>query len=329
MMVNLSKPITIEQVADLSAQVVQEVEKAVVGKRAVLNQMMAAFLSSGGHILLEDYPGLAKTLVANSFATALGLGFNRIQFTPDLLPGDITGGYVFDSNQNRFQLRTGPLFANIVLADEINRASPKTQSALLEAMQEYQVTLEGESLPLPDPFIVIATQNPIEYEGTFPLPEAQLDRFMVKLSIGYPKPDEEVEILSRRAERKQDKVALQAVIAPEVFLAMRAAVEGVYIDPDVRRYIVDLVAATRQHSQVVVGVSPRGSLTLLKLARAWAAIQGRDFVIPDDIKEFTRPALAHRLVLDPNLWGSKKSENMVIDQVVAAVRVPVIQGTHE
>lgn len=329
MMVNLSKPITIEQVADLSAQVVQEVEKAVVGKRAVLNQMMAAFLSSGGHILLEDYPGLAKTLVANSFATALGLGFNRIQFTPDLLPGDITGGYVFDSNQNRFQLRTGPLFANIVLADEINRASPKTQSALLEAMQEYQVTLEGESLPLPDPFIVIATQNPIEYEGTFPLPEAQLDRFMVKLSIGYPKPDEEVEILTRRAERKQDKVALQAVIAPEVFLAMRAAVEGVYIDPDVRRYIVDLVAATRQHSQVVVGVSPRGSLTLLKLARAWAAIQGRDFVIPDDIKEFTRPALAHRLVLDPNLWGSKKSENMVIDQVVAAVRVPVIQGTHE
>ncbi len=328
-MVNLSKPITIEQVADLSAQVVQEVEKAVVGKRAVLNQMMAAFLSSGGHILLEDYPGLAKTLVANSFATALGLGFNRIQFTPDLLPGDITGGYVFDSNQNRFQLRTGPLFANIILADEINRASPKTQSALLEAMQEYQVTLEGESLPLPDPFIVIATQNPIEYEGTFPLPEAQLDRFMVKLSIGYPKPDEEVEILTRRAERKQDKVALQAVIAPEVFLAMRAAVEGVYIDPDVRRYIVDLVAATRQHSQVVVGVSPRGSLTLFKLARAWAALQGRDFVIPDDIKEFTRPALAHRLVLDPNLWGSKKSENMVIDQVVAAVRVPVIQGTHE
>jgi len=329
MMVNLSKPITIEQVADLAAQVIQEVEKAVVGKRAVLTQMMAAFLSSGGHILLEDYPGLAKTLVANSFATALGLGFNRIQFTPDLLPGDITGGYVFDSNQNRFQLRTGPLFANIILADEINRASPKTQSALLEAMQEYQVTLEGESLPLPDPFIVIATQNPIEYEGTFPLPEAQLDRFMVKLSIGYPKPDEEVEILTRRAERKQDKVALQAVIAPEVFLAMRAAVEGVYIDPDVRRYIVDLVAATRQHSQVVVGVSPRGSLTLLKLARAWAAIQGRDFVIPDDIKEFTRPALAHRLVLDPNLWGSKKSENMVIDQVVAAVRVPVIQGIHE
>ena len=278
MTTNASTPITIEQVASLSDQIIQEVEKAVVGKRQVLTQMMAAFLSSGGHILLEDYPGLAKTLIANSFASALGLGFNRIQFTPDLLPGDITGGYVFDSNQNSFQLRKGPLFTNIVLADEINRASPKTQSALLEAMQEYQVTLEGESLALPNPFIVIATQNPIEYEGTFPLPEAQLDRFMVKLSIGYPRPEEEDEILKRRAERKQDNVALQAVITPEVFLAMRAAVEEVYIDPDVRRYIVELAASTRRHQQVVVGVSPRGSLALLKLTRAWAAIQGRDFV---------------------------------------------------
>lgn len=318
--------LTSEQVAEFSARVIQEVEKAVVGKRAVLNQLMAAFLTSGGHILLEDYPGLAKTLIANSFAEALGLAFNRIQFTPDLLPGDITGGYVFDSNQNVFQLRQGPLFANIVLADEINRASPKTQSALLEAMQEFQVSLEGESLALPNPFIVIATQNPIEYEGTFPLPEAQLDRFMVKLSVGYPGPEEEDEILKRRTERKQDKVALQATITPEVFLAMRAAVEGVYIDPDLRRYIVELVASTRQHPQVVVGVSPRGSLTLLKLARAWAAIQGRDFVLPDDIKAFAQPALAHRLLLDPNLWGSKKVENAVIEQVVAGVRVPVIQA---
>ena len=326
---NVSTSITIEQVATLSAQIVQEVEKAVVGKRQVLTQMMAAFLSSGGHILLEDYPGLAKTLIANSFASALGLGFNRIQFTPDLLPGDITGGYVFDSNQNSFQLRKGPLFTNIVLADEINRASPKTQSALLEAMQEYQVTLEGESLALPKPFIVIATQNPIEYEGTFPLPEAQLDRFMIKLSIGYPRPEEEEEILKRRAERKQDNVALQAVITPDVFLAMRAAVEEVYIDPDVRRYMVDLAASTRRHQQVVVGASPRGSLALLKLARAWAAIQGRDFVVPDDVKIFARPTLAHRLVLDPNLWGSNKTENTVIDQVLSSVRVPVIQGAHE
>ncbi len=321
--------ITIEKVAELSAQVIAEVEKAVVGKNTVLTQMMAAFLSSGGHILLEDYPGLAKTLIANSFASALGLEFSRIQFTPDLLPGDITGGYIFDSNKNLFQLRKGPIFANIVLADEINRASPKTQSALLEAMQEYQVTLEGETLALPTPFIVIATQNPIEYEGTFPLPEAQLDRFMVKLSIGYPAPQEEDEILRRRAERKQDVVALQAVITPEIFLAMRAAVEEVHVEPDLRRYIVDLVASTRHNRQVVVGVSPRGSLALLKLSRAWAAIQGRDFVIPDDIKLFTQPALAHRLVLDPSLWGLKKTENAVIEGVVAATTVPVIQGKHE
>src|SRR5512144_847351 len=289
MTINASALITIEQVACLSAQIIQEVEKAVVGKRHVLTQMMAAFLSSGGHILLEDYPGLAKTLIANSFASALGLGFNRIQFTPDLLPGDITGGYVFDSNKNSFQLRKGPLFANIVLADEINRASPKTQSALLEAMQEYQVTLEGETLALPNPFIVIATQNPIEYEGTFPLPEAQLDRFMVKLSIGYPSPEEEDEILKRRAERKKDLGPLQAIITPDTFLEMRAAVEEVYIDPDVRRYMVDLVGKTRRHRQVVVGVSPRGSLALLKLARAWAAIQGRDYVLPDDVKQFIQP----------------------------------------
>jgi MoxR-like ATPase len=329
MTTSASTPIMIEQVASFSDQIIQEVEKAIVGKRQVLTQIMAAFLTSGGHILLEDYPGLAKTLIANSFASALGLGFNRIQFTPDLLPGDITGGYVFDSNQNSFQLRKGPLFTNIVLADEINRASPKTQSALLEAMQEYQVTLEGESLALPNPFIVIATQNPIEYEGTFPLPEAQLDRFMIKLSIGYPRPEEEEEILKRRAERKQDNVALQAVITPEVFLAMRAAIEEVYIDPDVRRYMVDLAASTRRHPQVVVGVSPRGSLALLKLTRAWAALQGRDFVVPDDVKLFARPALAHRLILDPNLWGSNKTENAVIDQVLSAVRVPVIQGIHE
>ena len=324
-----STPLTIEQVAGLSARIIQEVEKAVIGKHAVLNQMMAAFLSSGGHILLEDYPGLAKTLIANSFATALGLAFSRIQFTPDLLPGDITGGYVFDSNQNQFQLRRGPVFANIVLADEINRASPKTQSALLEAMQEYQVTLEGESLTLPNPFIVIATQNPIEYEGTFPLPEAQLDRFMVKLSIGYPSPAEEAEILKRRAERKHDTVDLQAVIEAGTFLAMRAAVEEVYVDPDVQRYIVNMVTASRGHRQVAVGASPRGSLALLKLARAWAAIQGRDFVIPDDVKEFIQPALGHRLVLEPSLWGTPRTENAIITEVAASISVPVIKAAHE
>jgi MoxR-like ATPase len=329
MATNISTPLTIEQVADYSARVVQEVEKAVIGKHEVLNQMMAAFLSSGGHILLEDYPGLAKTLIANSFATALGLEFSRIQFTPDLLPGDITGGYVFNSNQNQFQLRRGPVFANIVLADEINRASPKTQSALLEAMQEYQVTIEGESQALPDPFIVVATQNPIEYEGTFPLPEAQLDRFMIKLSIGYPSPIEEDEILKRRTERKHDEVNLQAVITPDTFIAMRTAVEEVYVDPDVRRYIVAMVTASRKHRQVAVGASPRGSLALLKLARAWAAIQGRDFVVPDDIKHFTPVALMHRLVLEPSLWGTPHSENAIIAEVMAATSVPVIQATHE
>jgi MoxR-like ATPase len=324
-----SKQMKIDQVAELSTQVIQEVEKAVVGKREVLQLMMAAFLSSGGHILLEDYPGLAKTLIANSFAMALGMQFKRIQFTPDLLPGDITGGYVFESEQNRFMLRKGPIFTHILLADEINRASPKTQSALLEAMQEYQVTLEGETLPLPDPFIVIATQNPIEYEGTFPLPEAQLDRFMVKLSIGYPSPDEEDEIIKRRAERKKDVVTLQAIISPVTFLTMRETVEGVYVDPDVRRYMVSLVAKSRSHRQISVGVSPRGSLALLKLTRAWAAIQGRNYVVPDDIKQFSQPALAHRIILDSSLWDTKKSENSMIAEITNSVSVPVLNPANE
>jgi MoxR-like ATPase len=328
-MIENTAPISIEQVADLVECVVQEVEKAVVGKREVLQLMMAAFLSSGGHILLEDYPGLAKTLIANSFAKALGIQFKRIQFTPDLLPGDITGGYVFESDQNRFMLRKGPIFTNILLADEVNRASPKTQSALLEAMQEYQVTLEGETQSLPNPFIVIATQNPIEYEGTFPLPEAQLDRFMVKLSIGYPTPEEEDEILKRRAERKEDVVDIQAVIGPETFLAMRAKAEEVYVDPDVRRYMVDLATKSRSHRQVAVGVSPRGSLALLKLTRAWAAIQGRDYIIPDDIKQFIQPALAHRIILDPSLWDVKKSENTVIAEISQSVSVPVLKPGNE
>jgi MoxR-like ATPase len=323
------KSLTCRETADLCAQVIQEVEKAVVGKRPVLGLMMAALLSSGGHILLEDFPGLAKTLIANSFATALGMSFKRIQFTPDLLPGDITGGYVFNSSQNQFMLRKGPIFANILLADEINRASPKTQSALLEAMQECQVTLEGETEGLPLPFIVIATQNPIEYEGTFPLPEAQLDRFSVRLSIGYPKPEEEDEILRQRSERGKDGVDLQAVVSPEIFLAMRAAAEDVYVDPDVRRYIVDLVAKTRQHRQVVVGASPRASIALLKLSKAWAAIQGRDFVLPDDIKPFIQPVLAHRIVLDPTLWDVKTSDRAVIDEVIRLVPVPVLPQRNE
>jgi MoxR-like ATPase len=329
MIINDPNHISIDQVADLSERIVQEVEKAVVGKRETLNLMMASLLSPGGHILLEDFPGLAKTLIANSFATALGMDFKRIQFTPDLLPGDITGGYIFDSNQNRFLLRKGPIFAHVLLADEINRASPKTQSALLEAMQEYQVTLEGETLTLPEPFIVIATQNPIEYEGTFPLPEAQLDRFMIKLSIGYPTMEEEDEILKRRAERKKDVVSLQAVITPEIFLSMRAAVEDVYVDPDVRRYMVALVVKTRQNRKAVVGASPRGSLALLKLTRAWAAIHGRNYVLPDDIKQFIQLALAHRITVEPSLWDIKNSENAIINEVVNLVPVPVMNPKNE
>lgn len=329
MLDNPSTVITVDQLVDFSEKIIAEVEKAIVGKRETLRRLLAAFLSSGGHILIEDYPGLAKTLIANSFATALGLQFKRIQFTPDLLPGDITGGYVFDNSQNRFVLRKGPLFANILLADEINRASPKTQSALLEAMQEYQVTLEGDTLELPNPFVVVATQNPIEYEGTFPLPEAQLDRFVIKLRIGYPNRDEEREILERRRQRKQDAISLNPVVTPQVFSAMRQRVEEIYIHPDVERYIVDLVAGTREHRQVAIGVSPRGSLALLKLTRAWAAIHGRSYVVPDDVKQFAHDALSHRIILEPSLWGSKTIEHTVIDEVVRSVPVPVIPIEYE
>jgi len=317
--------VEISVVQTWSARVLAEVEKAIIGKRELLERLMAAILSSGGHVLLEDYPGLAKTLIASSFAIALGLDFKRIQFTPDLLPGDITGGYVYDRNTNRFVLRQGPIFANIILADEINRASPKTQSALLEAMQEYQVTLEGETLPLPQPFLVIATQNPIEYEGTFPLPEAQLDRFIMKLSVGYPTVDEEHEILQRRRARGSDVVPLQAVTTANEFLDMRQLVEQVHVDPDVERYMVELVAMTRKHRQVAVGASPRGSLALLKLTRAWAAIRGRDYVLPDDVKSFVRPALGHRLILDPELWLRRGATEDMLGEVLRLVPVPVLK----
>lgn len=310
-------------VAALSQKIIAEVEKAIIGKQTLLRKIMAGILASGGHILLEDYPGLAKTLIANSFATVLGLSFKRIQFTPDLLPGDITGGYIYDRSQNQFILRQGPLFANIILADEINRASPRTQSALLEAMQEYQVTLEGETMRLPDPFIVIATQNPIEYEGTFPLPEAQLDRFIMKLSVGYPTAEEEQEILHRRRERRQDAFDLQPVTDAQELLAMRAAVEEVYLDEDIERYIVGLSAQTRIHRKVVVGASPRATLALLKLGRAWAAMHGRKYVLPDDIKLFTRPVYVHRLILEPDLWTDRQASDAVISDVLASVPVPV------
>jgi MoxR-like ATPase len=314
----------ISNVSATTKQVIAEVERAVVGKRALLEMMMASVLA-GGHILLEDFPGLGKTLIARSFAKALGLNFKRIQFTPDLLPGDITGGYIFDRVKNKFELRKGPLFANIVLADEINRASPKTQSALLEAMQEGQVTIEGESLPLPEPFLVLATQNPIEYEGTFPLPEAQLDRFMLKLTVGYPNLDEEKLILRRRHERKQDEVELREITKAKQLLELREAVENIHVDADLENYIASLVHATRVDRRVAVGASPRGSLAFLKMARANAALNGRDFITPDDIKRYATPVLGHRVILQPEYWMARAVTDEVIRDSVARTPVPVIK----
>ncbi len=314
---------SIEQLSTLCAQVIGEVERAIVGKRNLLEMVLAAVLA-GGHVLLEDYPGLGKTLIASSFSSALGLDFKRIQFTPDLLPGDITGGYIFNRAENRFDLRKGPIFANIILADEINRASPKTQSALLEAMQEKQVTIEGETMHLAEPFLVLATQNPIEYEGTFPLPEAQLDRFMIKVSVGYPSPREEREILSRRRARQTDEFLLKSITNPGQILAMRNLVEQIHLHDDLEAYIVNIVQRTRQDSRVAVGASPRGSLAFLKMARAYAAIQGRDFVLPDDIKRFALPVLSHRLIMQPTHWMAPGIAQDVIRDVFDKVAVPVI-----
>lgn len=311
------------EVSDISNKVLAEVERSIVGKRTVLEKIMAAVLA-GGHVLLEDFPGLGKTLIATSFATVLGLDFKRIQFTPDLLPGDITGGYIFNRAENRFDLRKGPIFANVVLADEINRASPKTQSALLEAMQERQVTLEGETLTLPDPFIVLATQNPIEYEGTFPLPEAQLDRFMLKLSVGYPDVNEEHEILERRSQRQQDEVTLTQVTDADTLHEMRLAMEGVHIDDDLKHYIAAIIHETRTARRVAVGASTRGSLSFLKIVRPYAVLQGRDYVLPDDIKYFANAVLKHRIILQPEYWMASKITEDIIQEIFDRVPVPVI-----
>jgi MoxR-like ATPase len=313
----------ISEVARSSRSVLDEIGRAVVGKSEALEKIMATALA-GGHVLLEDFPGLGKTLIARSFARTLGLEFRRIQFTPDLLPADITGGYVYNRASGQFELRQGPVFTQVLLADEINRASPKTQSALLEAMQENHVSLEGETLPLPQPFIVLATQNPIEYEGTFPLPEAQLDRFLVRLTLGYPSLDEEQAILQQRRLRQQEEVDLKPVLAEHHLLEMRRAVEGVYVHPDLERYIVAVVAETRRDRHVAVGASPRASLALMKLARAQAALKGRDFILPDDIKDYFIPVLAHRLLLLPEYWMRKKLVTEVISTALRSVPVPVL-----
>jgi len=314
----------ISETSQVCQSVITEVEKAIVGKKKVLEIIMASVLA-GGHVLLEDYPGLGKTLIAKSFATVLGLDFKRLQFTPDLLPGDITGGYVYNRAENRFDLRKGPIFANIILADEINRASPKTQSALLEAMQEGQVTLEGETLRLPDPFLVMATQNPIEYEGTFPLPEAQLDRFMLKLMVGYPELAEEAEILHRRHKRKVEEVSLKTVTNANEIIEMRKVVETIHVDEDLETYIATIIQETRHDRHVAVGSSPRGSLAFLKLARAHAALEGRDYILPDDIKRFSVPVLSHRLILQPEYWLTRQIADRVITDIFSKVPVPVLK----
>ena len=309
------------QVQELSSEVLDEVERAVVGKRESLELVLLGFLADG-HVLLEDYPGLAKTLAARSFARVLSMRFARIQFTPDLMPSDVTGSSIWNQRDADFEFRPGPIFTNLLLADEINRAPPKTQAALLEAMQERQATIEGITHRLELPFLVVATQNPIEYEGTYPLPEAQLDRFLLRTAFGYPARDDEVDVLTRRIERASDEVELRAVLDRETLLSMQEAVERVHVAESVREYCVDLVVATRTSLSVAVGASPRGSLALLKLARCRAALHGRDYVLPDDVKAVAVPALAHRLVLRPELWVQRVTAEDVVSEVLETVPTP-------
>jgi MoxR-like ATPase len=309
-------------VARLGNRVLDEVEKAVIGKREALELLLLGVLADG-HILIEDYPGLAKTLMARSFAATLSLDFSRIQFTPDLMPSDVTGSSVYNQREADFEFRPGPIFANLLLADEINRAPPKTQAALLEAMQERQVTSEGKTRPLGPPFLVLATQNPIEYEGTYPLPEAQLDRFLLRMSVGYPSREDEWQVLSDRAERGRDEVVLEPVLDIGTLLELQQVIESVHVSAAVGLYMVDVAAATRSAQSIQVGASPRGSLALLKLSRCRAALAGRDFVTPDDVKAIAVPALAHRLMLRPELWVQRISAEDVVRERLAGVPTPV------
>jgi MoxR-like ATPase len=308
-------------VAPALARVMGELERAVVGKHAQMQLLLLAILA-GGHVLIEDLPGLAKTLAARSLAQVLGLSFKRIQFTPDLMPSDVTGASVFDQRTSDFAFRPGPLFAQLVLADEVNRAPAKTQAALLEGMQEGQVTVDGIAHPLPEPFIVIATQNPIEYEGTYPLPEAQLDRFLIRARIGYPSPDDEWRMAADRMERRSDDVQLARVMSEAELLAQRASLESVHVSEPIGRYIVHIVNATRQSSRVEVGASPRGTLALLKLARASAAAAGRDYVVPDDVKGIAVPALAHRMTLRAEVWAQRTTQEEVVAAIMETVPAP-------
>ena len=311
----------IAEAVHLSHKLLDALRQVIIGKDAVLQQLLLG-LYSRGNILLEDFPGLAKTLIARLTAQVTGMDFKRIQFTPDLLPGDITGGLIYNQKVGEFEFRPGPLFTNIVLADEINRATPKTQAALLEVMQERQVTIEGTTYPMQTPFVVLATQNPIELEGTYPLPEAQLDRFIMRLRVGYPNREEEQRILAQRGARQQEYIALDPIIDATQLSHMQATVEDVHTSEPIEHYIVSLTAATREHNQVQVGASPRGSLALYQLARAHAMIQGRDFVLPDDVKAMVLPALAHRLLLKPELWIRGIQAEDIIQDIVDRTPIP-------
>jgi MoxR-like ATPase len=313
----------IEELQKTCTEMLDEIEKVIVGKRTIMERVMLAMLCDG-HVLFEDYPGLAKTLMAKCFARASGCDFKRVQFTPDLLPADITGTYVLDRNTSAFVLRKGPVFTNILLADEINRAPPKTQAALLESMQERQVTLEGETHTLERPFIVMATENPIEYEGTYPLPEAQVDRFLLRTEVGYPSIEEEKEILKRRRERKKEDAEVRQVYTPKKILDMQNVVEGIHLEDIIEDYIVRIVTATREHPQVEVGASPRGSLALMRLSSARAAMQGRDYVIPDDVKTMVVPAIAHRLILAPDPWIKGVKPGSIVETIMKGVPVPKV-----
>ena len=315
------EPLPVARIAELSRQVLAEVNTVVVGMQPALRTALATILA-GGHVLFEDVPGLGKTLAARSLAGTLGLDFRRLQCTPDLLPADITGSYVYDPRRSEFVFRPGPVFTGLLLADEINRTAPKTQSALLEAMAERQVTVEGNSFSLAQPFHVLATSNPVEYEGTYPLPEAQLDRFMVRLAVDYPSRPGEATVLSRRLARRQEATSVQAVVDPDTVLSMQAGVETVGVDADILDYCVALAAATRTHPAVEVGASPRGSLALLLVSRALAVIDGRDFVTPEDVKSVAVSALAHRLTLTPQNWATGLAGADVIRTLLGQVSGP-------
>jgi MoxR-like ATPase len=321
-------PGELARLGERTARILDEVERAVVGKRDVLELALLGLLADG-HVLIEDYPGLAKTLMARSFATVTGLRFARVQFTPDLMPSDVTGSAIYDQRSGELRFQPGPIFTHVLLGDEINRAPPKTQAALLEAMQERQVTSEDRTRLLERPFLVLATQNPIEYEGTYPLPEAQLDRFLLRIRVGYPDRAAELELLARRLERGQDDVELDTIVHRDELLAMQRAVERVHADASILGYTVDLVAATRQSPQVEVGASPRGTLALLKLARAKAGLDGRDFVTPDDVKQVAVPALAHRVMLRPELWIQRVTAEDVVRDCLDSCAAPPVRVPDE